>query len=541
VEVIDVFRWPDEDPARRHTWTVLRHDARRRLAGVGQILLGAFEFRQTRGRLATWTRNRPGPLALVLTGGLASAAWALQNIGSGLSVSLARMTDPANTPSLVSPMPGTEAASATLTVVREAQWGDPLPTLTSVGKTDLSLATPALPPATPKRHAGTVVLASQYYGIAPYEPTPSQRGNLIAVLAAQPQPLGTSPPAAELEVGNSVVTAQPVLATPTAPRENARARLASLTPQTPSALHLAQFGEWIGLAESLPLGDNSIAARTGDPSLTMPQAVELGRMQQRHLLEQRTGHRADSRRLPSTDPAALLAKPMQDPGYQAAQVFLEALQARLNHALALRHERQVSRVVAQARTAWTENGQAHAARLAVANQALRQVRTRLAESRATQQKQVERLTPLIGTVPQALSWGTASELGLPSMSRQQVAGSAANRWAGDHQQANQALLDAFARHETFERRTESVRGLLLAHAQVAGALHAQLLQGRRELPEVIQAYERLHLSRLAVASLALEELHSQLQVAHATGRLLLPLTTASQQATTTAASWTPKR
>jgi hypothetical protein len=313
-----------------------------------------------------------------------------------------------------------------------------------------------------------------------------------------------------------------------------------LAPATPSALHLAHFGNWIGLAESLPVGDGNLVARVDDPSLTMPQAVELGRMQHRRLLEQRSGHRPDGRRLQTSDPAAAGPQPVQDPGYQAAQVFLQALQARLNHALALRHERQITRVVGQARAVWTENGQSNEARSAVANQALGRVRTRLAESRATQQEQIERLTPLIGTVPQALSWGTASELMLPALSRQQMAGGAANRWAGDQQKANDALLDALARHETFERRTESLRALLMAHAQVAGALHAQMLQGRRELPEVIQAYERLHLSRLAVAALALEELHSQLQVAHATGRLLQPLTTASQPAMTTA-SWTASR
>ena len=523
-----MFRWPDENPERRRLCVALQQAARHAWVEARLQLVARLANTHHRGRLTRWLRMQPLPVALGLACGLGSAAWAIHNVGSGLSLPLATLVGNADSKTADTQ----PAGDATPVQPRsDAQWGDRLPTLGGDSTTAAHGISPPLPPATARRNAGTVVLASQYYGIAPYEPTLAERGHLLAALPSAQGHAPTvdeAPSATKSDVVESTRVSAPVYAAgPTAVSAGA----------SPSSTHLAQLSEWIGLAETLPLPHASNSTQPAEPALTLLQAAELGRMQQRRQLEQRAGHRYDARKLPPLAAGARQAAPvLADPGVASAQAFINTLQARMNHALAQRHERQLNRVVGQARTAWTQSGRSSATRNRQADQALKLARTRLGETQTEQKRQLERLTPLIGHNPAALAWGSASDLGLQSSER--LAAKPA------HQQdllSAPDLFDAVARRSTFEHRMRSLHQRLLAHAQVAGSLHTQMLQGRKELAEVVQAYERLHNSRVAVAALAVEELQSQLQVAQATGWLLQAPRTAAQSPALSIAGLMPQR
>jgi outer membrane protein TolC len=68
-------------------------------------------------------------------------------------------------------------------------------------------------------------------------------------------------------------------------------------------------------------------------------------------------------------------------------------------------------------------------------------------------------------------------------------------------------------------RFAALREELLAHASVIGGLEQQAMAGQRPMLDVLDAYQRLHNTRLELAALVLGEVHSTLRVAQHTGRL----------------------
>lgn len=80
-------------------------------------------------------------------------------------------------------------------------------------------------------------------------------------------------------------------------------------------------------------------------------------------------------------------------------------------------------------------------------------------------------------------------------------------------EASYASLDAVA------DRYSALREELLANQSVVSAFQAQLVGGNRPLLDVLDAYQRLHQSRLDLAQLVLGEVGNHAKVAHITGRL----------------------
>jgi TolC family type I secretion outer membrane protein len=80
-------------------------------------------------------------------------------------------------------------------------------------------------------------------------------------------------------------------------------------------------------------------------------------------------------------------------------------------------------------------------------------------------------------------------------------------------EASYASLDAVA------DRYSALREELLANRSVVSAFQAQLVGGNRPLLDVLDAYQRLHQSRLDLAQLVLGEVGNHAKVAHITGRL----------------------
>ena len=79
--------------------------------------------------------------------------------------------------------------------------------------------------------------------------------------------------------------------------------------------------------------------------------------------------------------------------------------------------------------------------------------------------------------------------------------------------ATYASLDAVA------ERYSALHDELLANRSVVDAFQAQLVGGNRPLLDVLDAYQRLHQSRLDLAQLVLGEVGNHAKVAHITGRL----------------------
>ena len=80
-------------------------------------------------------------------------------------------------------------------------------------------------------------------------------------------------------------------------------------------------------------------------------------------------------------------------------------------------------------------------------------------------------------------------------------------------EAAYALLDAV------NDRYAALKDELAANRTVVDAFRSQLVSGNRPLLDVLDAYQRLHQSRLDMAGLVLGELQNHVKVAHLTGRL----------------------
>jgi outer membrane protein TolC len=84
---------------------------------------------------------------------------------------------------------------------------------------------------------------------------------------------------------------------------------------------------------------------------------------------------------------------------------------------------------------------------------------------------------------------------------------------------SQELETAYANLEASGQRYSAVRDELEANAKVVAAFRAQMLGSNRSLLEVLDAFQRLHQSRLDLTQSLVSEAQSQLRVAHLTGSL----------------------
>jgi outer membrane protein TolC len=81
------------------------------------------------------------------------------------------------------------------------------------------------------------------------------------------------------------------------------------------------------------------------------------------------------------------------------------------------------------------------------------------------------------------------------------------------------LETAYANMEASGQRYSAVREELESNAKVVAAFRAQMLGSNRSLLEVLDAFQRLHQSRLDLTQSLVSEAQSQLRVAHLTGTL----------------------
>ncbi len=84
---------------------------------------------------------------------------------------------------------------------------------------------------------------------------------------------------------------------------------------------------------------------------------------------------------------------------------------------------------------------------------------------------------------------------------------------------SQELETAYANLEASGQRYSAVRDELESNAKVVAAFRAQMLGSNRSLLEVLDAFQRLHQSRLDLTQSLVSEAQSQLRVAHLTGSL----------------------
>jgi outer membrane protein TolC len=83
----------------------------------------------------------------------------------------------------------------------------------------------------------------------------------------------------------------------------------------------------------------------------------------------------------------------------------------------------------------------------------------------------------------------------------------------------QEIEAAYALLDAVNDRYAALKVELTANRTVVEAFRSQLVSGNRPLLDVLDAYQRLHQSRLDMASLVLGELQNHVKVAHLTGRL----------------------
>jgi adhesin transport system outer membrane protein len=83
----------------------------------------------------------------------------------------------------------------------------------------------------------------------------------------------------------------------------------------------------------------------------------------------------------------------------------------------------------------------------------------------------------------------------------------------------QNLAAAYASLDAVAERYAALREELAANRVVVDAFRAQLVGGNRPLLDVLDAYQRLHQSRLDMTQLVVSEVQNHLKVAHLTGRL----------------------
>ncbi len=83
----------------------------------------------------------------------------------------------------------------------------------------------------------------------------------------------------------------------------------------------------------------------------------------------------------------------------------------------------------------------------------------------------------------------------------------------------QDLETAYSALDTVGSRFTALREELVANTSVVAAFQAQLVGGNRPLLDVLDAYQRLHTSRVELATLVIGEAQNHVRVAHLTGRL----------------------
>lgn len=83
----------------------------------------------------------------------------------------------------------------------------------------------------------------------------------------------------------------------------------------------------------------------------------------------------------------------------------------------------------------------------------------------------------------------------------------------------QDLEASYASLDSVAERYSALREELLANRSVVAAFQAQLVGGNRPLLDVLDAYQRLHQSRIDLAQLVVGEVGNHAKVAHITGRL----------------------
>ena len=88
------------------------------------------------------------------------------------------------------------------------------------------------------------------------------------------------------------------------------------------------------------------------------------------------------------------------------------------------------------------------------------------------------------------------------------------------------LETAYANLEASGQRYSAVREELESNAKVVAAFRAQMLGSNRSLLEVLDAFQRLHQSRLDLTQSLVSEAQNQLRVAHLTGSLATVFSTA---------------
>jgi TolC family type I secretion outer membrane protein len=84
---------------------------------------------------------------------------------------------------------------------------------------------------------------------------------------------------------------------------------------------------------------------------------------------------------------------------------------------------------------------------------------------------------------------------------------------------DQDIEAAYAALDSVADRYSALRDELAANTTVVDAFKAQLVGGNRPLLDVLDAYQRLHSSRLELAGLVVNEVQNHAKVAHLTGRL----------------------
>ncbi|MEH3086239.1 MAG: TolC family protein [Xylophilus ampelinus] len=84
---------------------------------------------------------------------------------------------------------------------------------------------------------------------------------------------------------------------------------------------------------------------------------------------------------------------------------------------------------------------------------------------------------------------------------------------------SQEIDAAYATLDAMQERFAAVREEVQSNASVVEAFRAQLVGGNRQLLDVLDAYQRLHQSRLDIVQLAITEAQNYVKVAHLTGEL----------------------
>lgn len=94
------------------------------------------------------------------------------------------------------------------------------------------------------------------------------------------------------------------------------------------------------------------------------------------------------------------------------------------------------------------------------------------------------------------------------------------RTANVERKLAQELDAGYVNLEAFDQRYAAARDELAANTAVVKAFQEQMTGANRTLLDVLDAYQRLHQSKLDILQLAVGETQTQLRIAHLTGLLL---------------------